>query len=151
MLTAGILAVIPVALLVALLVARSGAAFQNWRTSRALSQTDVEPKDRHDLIPELEETPKGYGLRPRSTHEQVTKCRPEALAPPALLGTAELIFEGAPQFRARRTRLQLAQARLAQSRAEHPAARGDAGMVHRHALGRSGLLRRERLGPPRQH
>jgi hypothetical protein len=143
MLTAGIL-VTPVALLVVVLVAWRGAAFQNGRTSRVVSETDVEPKDRHDLVPELEETLKGYGPGPRSTHKHVTRYLPEAPAPPALLGTVELIFEGTPQFRARvgRTRLQLVRG-LARSRAEHPAGRGDAGMVRRHALGRFSLLRRE--------
>jgi LemA protein len=49
------------------------------RTDTAWSDIDVQLKRRHDLIPNLVETVKGYAAHERSTFENVTKFRSQAM------------------------------------------------------------------------
>ena len=50
------------------------------RTQEAWSQIDVELKRRHDLIPNLVETVKGYAAHERGVFDEVTQARAGAIA-----------------------------------------------------------------------
>lgn len=49
------------------------------RTDEAFSDIDVQLKRRHDLIPNLIETVKGYAAHERGVFEEVTKARSQAM------------------------------------------------------------------------
>src|SRR3954454_18311688 len=49
------------------------------RSENAWAQVDVQPKPRHDLIPNLVETVKGYATHERETFENVTRARTAAM------------------------------------------------------------------------
>ena len=49
------------------------------QVDNAWSQIDVQLKRRHDLIPNLVETAKGYMKHERETFEQITKARSQAM------------------------------------------------------------------------
>src|SRR5256885_9398944 len=65
----------------------------------AYSDVDVQLKRRHDLIPNLIETVKGYAAHERGVFDEVTKARADAIAagaePPAERATAENALSGA--------------------------------------------------------
>jgi len=86
----------------------------------AWSQIDVQLKRRHDLIPNLVETAKGYMQHERDTFEQVTKARSQAMgagsvgekskAESALsgaLGQFMLVVENYPELKANQNFLSL--------------------------------------------
>ena len=72
----------------------NGLVSRRQRTQEAWSQIDVELKRRHDLIPNLVETVKGYAAHERGTLDEVTQARANAVAAgatgdPAKIGQAE--------------------------------------------------------------
>jgi LemA protein len=103
--------------------AYNGLVRRRNRTQEAWSQIDVELKRRHDLIPNLVETVKGYAAHERETFEAVTSARAGAVSAgatgdPAKMGPAEnlltqslrslfAVAENYPQLRAVESFLQL--------------------------------------------
>ena len=67
------------------------------RVSQAFADVDVQLKQRHDLIPNLVETVKGYASHERGTLEEVVKLRNSAMAAqgPAQQAAAENMLTGA--------------------------------------------------------
>ena len=59
------------------------------RIETAWAQIDVQLKRRHDLIPNLVETVKGYASHERETFENVTKARQQAVAATGAEGQAQ--------------------------------------------------------------
>ena len=114
---------IVVAIFVILLVALYNGLVQlRVRSEGAWSDVDVQLKRRHDLIPNLVETVKGYAAHEKDTFENVTKCRSAAVsatAPEArvqaegqLTGALRQLFavaENYPQLRASEQFLSLQQ------------------------------------------
>jgi LemA protein len=122
------LAVIVVVIVVVVLVGGgvlgyNGLVRKRNRTQEAWSEIDVELKRRHDLIPNLIETVKGYASHERETFEAVTAARAGAVSAgatgdPAKVGPAENVLsqslrslfavaENYPQLRAVESFLQL--------------------------------------------
>jgi LemA protein len=117
--------VITVLVVVALLLALTYNTLvrKRNRTQAAWSQIDVQLKRRHDLIPNLVETVKGYAAHERDTFEAVTKARaaavrvgptgdPNQIAPAEnavtqSLGSLMAVAENYPQLQAVETFLQL--------------------------------------------
>jgi len=75
-----IVAVIPIALLGSFFLASNGRASRRKRTADVWSETEVDYKARHDLIPTLEETLRGYTFRPRRALQAVTTVPTGAFA-----------------------------------------------------------------------
>lgn len=71
---------IPVAVILYILVAYNSLVRHRNQASEAWSDIDVQLKRRHNLIPNLVETVKGYATHERSTLDSVTKARTEALS-----------------------------------------------------------------------
>ena len=67
------------------------------RVGQAFADVDVQLKQRHDLIPNLVETVKGYAAHERGTLEEVVKARNAAMAAqgPAQQAAAENMLSGA--------------------------------------------------------
>src|SRR5205814_7316975 len=70
------------------------------RTDTAWSDIDVQLKRRHDLIPNLVETVKGYAAHERGTFEAVTEARADAVSAgatgsPQQMAQAENVLSGA--------------------------------------------------------
>jgi LemA protein len=101
----------------------NGLVRRRNRTKEAWSGIDIELKRRHDLIPNLVETVKGYASHERETFEAVTTARAEAVTAgatgdPTKVGPAENALSGSlrslfavaenyPQLRAVESFLQL--------------------------------------------
>jgi len=117
-----ILVVIAVLLLL-LALAYNGLIRKRTRTQEAWSQIDVVLKRRHDLIPNLVETVKGYAAHESGTFEAVTAARASAVSAgatgdPQKVGAAEnmltqslrslfAVAENYPQLRAVESFMQL--------------------------------------------
>jgi LemA protein len=89
-----VVAVVLALLLFAALVGYNGLVRRRNRTGEAWSQIDVELKRRHDLIPNLVATVKGYAAHERTTLDAVTAARAAAVtagmsADPAAVASAE--------------------------------------------------------------
>ncbi|MET0628802.1 MAG: LemA family protein [Acidimicrobiia bacterium] len=94
--------VIVIIVLVVLLVgwailSYNGLISKRNRVDNAWSQIDVQLKRRHDLIPNLVETVKGYAAHERGTFEAVTQARANAINAqgPAAQAQAENVLSGA--------------------------------------------------------
>ena len=94
--------VIVIVVLVVLLVgwailSYNGLVSKRNRVDNAWSQIDVQLKRRHDLIPNLVETVKGYAAHERGTFEAVTQARANAINAqgPAAQAQAENALTGA--------------------------------------------------------
>ena len=95
-----IIVAIVVVIVLFVVVAFNGLVRRRNRTQEAWSQIDVELKRRHDLIPNLVETVKGYAAHERGTFEAVTNARAAAVnagasGDPAKVGQAENMLTGA--------------------------------------------------------
>jgi LemA protein len=80
-----------------LLSTYNGLVAMRQRFGQAFSDIDVELKQRHDLIPSLVETVKGYAAHERGTFDEVTKARNLAVSAqgPAAQASAETALNGA--------------------------------------------------------
>jgi LemA protein len=80
-----------------LVSAYNGLVSLRQRYSQAYSDIDVQLKQRHDLVPNLVETVKGYAAHEKGTLEEVTKARTAAVAAqgPAAQSAAEAALGGA--------------------------------------------------------
>jgi LemA protein len=74
-----VLVVLVVALLGYLVLTYNNLVSLRNRIDNAHSQIDVQLKRRHDLIPNLVETVKGYAAHERGTFEAVTQARAQAI------------------------------------------------------------------------
>ncbi len=61
----------------------NGLVALRQRVNQAFSDIDVQTKQRHDLVPNLVETVKGYAAHERGTLEAVVRARNAAMAAPA--------------------------------------------------------------------
>jgi LemA protein len=91
-----VLAVIVVAVVWAISVYNSLIAMRQ-RVNQAYADVDVQLKQRHDLIPNLVETVKGYAAHESGTLENVVKARDAAMTAqgPAQQAAAENMLSGA--------------------------------------------------------
>jgi LemA protein len=118
-----IIVVVVVVILGGAVLAYNGLVKRRNRTQEAWSEIDVELKRRHDLIPNLVETVKGYAAHEQGTFEAVTAARsgaieasatgdPSKIAPAENVLTQSLrslfaVAENYPQLRAVESFLQL--------------------------------------------
>jgi LemA protein len=75
----------------------NGLVTLRQRVSQAFVDIDVQLKQRHDLIPNLVETVKGYAAHERGTLDEVVRARNAAIAAqgPAAQAAAENVLSGA--------------------------------------------------------
>ena len=75
----------------------NGLVTMRQRVGQAFADIDVQLKQRHDLIPNLIETVKGYATHERETLDAVVKARNAAIAAqgPAAQGQAVTVLSGA--------------------------------------------------------
>src|SRR5215471_21481807 len=92
-----VVVVIVVLLVVGTIVAYNGLVSKRNHVDNAWSQIDVQLKRRHDLIPNLVETVKGYAAHERGTFDSVTQARANAINAqgPAQQAQAENALTGA--------------------------------------------------------
>ncbi len=97
MLAGIIIAVIVVLLLLFFVAQYNGLVRLRNRCDNSWSQIDVQLKRRHDLIPNLLETVKGYAAHEKSTFEEVTQARNAAVSAqgPQQSAQAENVLSGA--------------------------------------------------------
>jgi LemA protein len=91
-----VLAVIVVVIVWAIAV-YNGLISMRQRVNQAFADVDVQLKQRHDLIPNLVETVKGYAAHERGTLDEVVKARNAAMSAqgPAQQAAAENMLTGA--------------------------------------------------------
>src|ERR1700675_320141 len=91
-----VLAVIVVLVLWAVTV-YNGLISMRQRVNQAFADIDVQLKQRHDLVPNLVETVKGYAAHERGTLDEVVKARNSAISAqgPAQVSAAENQLSGA--------------------------------------------------------
>ena len=84
-------------LIVWVIVIYNGLVAMRQRVNQSFSDVDVQLRQRHDLIPNLVETVKGYAAHERGTLDDVIKARNAAMAAqgPAQQGAAESMLSGA--------------------------------------------------------
>jgi LemA protein len=92
-----IIVVIIVLVILIFVVQYNGLVRLRNRIDNAWSQIDVQLQRRHDLIPNLVETVKGYASHERETLEKVVQARNQAVSAqgPAAQGQAENVLTGA--------------------------------------------------------
>ena len=75
----------------------NGLVAMRQRVGQAFADIDVQLKQRHDLVPNLVETVKGYAAHERGTLEEVVKARNAAMSAQgtAQIGAAENMLSGA--------------------------------------------------------
>jgi LemA protein len=75
----------------------NGLVSMRQRVNQAFADIDVQLRQRHDLIPNLVETVKGYAAHERGTLDEVVKARNAAVAAQGLpqQATAENVLSGA--------------------------------------------------------
>jgi LemA protein len=75
----------------------NGLVAMRQRVNQAFADVDVQLKQRHDLVPNLVETAKGYAAHERGTLEAVVQARNAAMAAqgPAQMAQAENMLTGA--------------------------------------------------------
>src|SRR4051795_3799967 len=75
----------------------NGLVAMRQRVNQSFADIDVQLKQRHDLVPNLVETVKGYATHERGTLEEVVKARNVAMAAqgPAQQAAAENMLSGA--------------------------------------------------------
>jgi LemA protein len=95
--TAWVILGIAVVLLVWLVAIYNGLVAMRQRVNQSFADIDVQLKQRHDLVPNLVETVKGYATHERGTLEEVVKARNVAMAAqgPAQQAAAENMLSGA--------------------------------------------------------
>jgi LemA protein len=84
-------------LLIWVLTVYNGLVAMRQRVSQAFADIDVQLKQRHDLVPNLVETVKGYAAHERGTLEAVVQARNAAIGAqgPAAQAAAENMLTGA--------------------------------------------------------
>ena len=87
-----------VVLVVWIVMIYNGLVAMRQRVNQSFADIDVQLKQRHDLIPNLVETVKGYAGHERGTLEAVIKARQSAVAAPSLdqKVAAENMLSGVP-------------------------------------------------------
>jgi LemA protein len=108
-----IIAVVVVVLVLIFIGVNNSIIGERNRCDEAWSGIDVQLKRRHDLVPNLVETVKGYATHERETFEKVTEARAEAMKAQgpaqssaaegrlsAMLGDLRAIAENYPELRA---------------------------------------------------
>jgi LemA protein len=80
-----------------MIIIYNGLVAMRQRVSQSFADVDVQLKQRHDLVPNLVETVKGYAAHERGTLDEVVKARNAAMAAqgPAAQGAAETMLSGA--------------------------------------------------------
>jgi LemA protein len=84
-------------LVIWIIILYNGLVAMRQRVNQAFADVDVQLKQRHDLVPNLVETVKGYASHERGTLEAVVQARNAAMAAqgPAQMAQAENMLTGA--------------------------------------------------------
>jgi hypothetical protein len=140
-----ILLLIVVALVVLVVGAYNRLVRSRVRIDEAWAQIDTQLQRRHDLIPNLVETVKGYAAHERETFEEVTAARAKAISvqAPAELAEAENGSDAGARQAARHHR----ELPAAEGRRELPSAPGGARAHREHGRRDRAATTTRRSGP----